>query len=265
MTFNTIHSAKAEESKGVNAPADFMSTLLVAFLAVEGTLSFISWLVGSASRLVGSYTSTTHVRMLAFGVACSAPLLGCCCSTYTGLILTGITVSTPCGALVVGVSLVGKLGWPPTLHPISPATAITVLLSAASSAVVLGPLNASAHTSYACHTAVLLLALRLVWTIVRVGLLMPALIISKVTRSGVTIDRTLAAMAPGEACAMALSGTQFQVTRLRLGHIDAAAIEHPRASGKWIVTFGGNGEFLECGFGSKLQLALEVLIATDCD
>ena len=113
--------------------------------------------------------------------------------------------------------------------------------------------------------AVLLLALRLVWTIVRVGLLMPALIISKVTRSGVTIDRTLAAMAPGEACAMALSGTQFQVTRLRLGHIDAAAIEHPRASGKWIVTFGGNGEFLECGFGSKLQLALEVLIATDCD
>ena len=57
---------------------------------------------------------------------------------------------------------------------------------------------------------------------------------------------------------MSAGGTTFEVERLRVGHVDVATVTNPGAPHKWIVTTHGNGEFLEHGFGHKLQLACEL-------
>jgi len=40
--------------------------------------------------------------------------------------------------------------------------------------------------------------------------------------------------------------------------VSAATVTHPHAPGKWVVSLHGNGEYLEAGFGAKLQLAYEL-------
>jgi pimeloyl-ACP methyl ester carboxylesterase len=111
----------------------------------------------------------------------------------------------------------------------------------------------------------LLAALRLLFSSIRVGLLLPAICISRCLGSPPKLHRLhrlhgtdvkLSQLASdGSVTIMRKSDIDFRISRVRLVHVDAAVIEHPLRTDKWVLLLPGNGEALEIDFDSKLELA----------
>ena len=228
--------------------------MLVSVLIVESGLRLATRL----AEYVRNYSSITHARALANGLALTAPLLSCCCSSWWEYVCTWATCSVPCGALVFAVAHVPAVGWPFQLQPITVRRASVLYGSSMAMAMAIGPCNASAHLSARLHALVFLLAVRLIFTLIRSGMLMPALLISRISSPIMPNDRRLAALAPGESCRMLFGRQSLTVTRLLLQGLEAVVVTHPVAPRKFIVVFHGNGEFIDCGIDQKLALAARV-------
>lgn len=234
-----------------------MLSFLSSLSVVEGTLSLASSLLGELSRRFGICTPRDYGRILAIGIAAAAPLLGCCSSTYMGLCATSIFISAPYSALVIGLSRLSKLGWPSKVLPITSREATTIIMASSICAALIGPREEFKLNGSAFHALLLLTVLRLVKFILCAGLIMPSQLVSCEPGQH-SMDRRIAALGDGESCDMVHMGTAFRVTRQRLGHVDAIAVEHPAAPHKWVLSLHGNGEYLEGGFVSKLTLALQM-------
>ena len=103
---------------------------------------------------------------------------------------------------------------------------------------------------------VFLLALRIIWSYVRMGLLVPATLISRGGfRPPTPAVQLLSRQPRGKQGKMTVKGVAFSVSRLRLANVDAIAVTHPTRADKWVVSLPGNGEYLLAGFGARLQLA----------
>ena len=135
-----------------------------------------------------------------------------------------------------------------------------LVIPSALAALLIGPTNPAVFTQRVALAAALLVAARLIWTIVRICLLMPAVLISHGHHSMSHRDRKLAQLEYDEDCVMMLAQTRFTVRRLRLQRgVDAVAVTHPRCANKWVVMLHGNGEWLlDGGFESKMRLAIDV-------
>lgn len=240
-----------------------MAQLAVA-AAAELSLRLVS---ASASHLRLVSRSSAYLRVLSHTVTVLSPLLPVCCATYSGFAGTFFFCSVPCCMVPVGMALLTAVLLPdfglpadqlaPALMPPARAAAIGVPLTCVAMAV--GPLGVPAAASTALHATVVLCALRIAFSTVRICLLMPSLLMSHgdlARRAGTRRDRRLADAAEGETCAMTMGGVRVGVTKLRLERrVAAVTILHPERRDKWVVSLPGNGEFLSLGIDAKLSLA----------
>ena len=121
----------------------------------------------------------------------------------------------------------------PSLMP--PHRAAAFVLPTTLIAIFLGPLDVPVGISTSIHAAVMLLALRVVWTVVRICLLMPSLLVSHTVEPQSAFDRRVAELSAGESCAVQHRNLRYTVTRLQLGRgVDTLAISHPLRSDKWV-------------------------------
>ena len=101
---------------------------------------------------------------------------------------------------------------------------------------------------------------RMFSTFVRAGILMPATLTSKRHVPDGEVDARIDVLAPGETLQFAVSSHVLEVRRFHVqgaAHIDALGIIHPAGCGKWVVLFGGNGDFNSRGFEAKVRLGIQ--------
>lgn len=266
IMLDTVKLAVASAFALVSAPVDtsaVRSSTLAAVLAAEVSLRVCTWLVSSAAdrRLL----PVGHMRILAYAVLVTSPLLPTCCSSWEGFFATLFFCSLPCCAVPIGLSLIfaaqlPQFGLRPDVLLPYARRAVALAVPSVATALLLGPSDMDAAASTGVHAAALLLVMRLVWATVRSAAIMPSLLIS---RAGPMTqrDRRLAQLAAGESCFMQRGATRYKVSRLALGRggrVDAFAVEHPERPDKWVLTLHGNGEHLLGGSDRKLHLAAQL-------
>ena len=210
-----------------------------------------------------SSTAKLYLPLLTRGVMIAAPLVPVCSSSWRGFAFTMIFCSTPCCLVppalgLVASNLLPAFGMPANmLHPSLVQPAWLGLLFAVL-ALWFGPMGAAAHVETAAVAAILLATLRIIWSCVRICLLMPSLLTS-CKGPATPIDRKLSEVPPGGSCVVLACGLRFTVRRLRLARgVDALAFEHPSRADKWVLSLHGNGECLQHYADAKLQLAAEL-------
>ena len=229
-----------------------VTSLLLAELCVRTA----TWCLAAVSLTRLAYSSIQHTRLLAHAL-CLSPLLGLCCASYSGLAATVVACALPCCLLGPAISAVaGQLGWPIAHLPITWQRAAALSFPTLAVSVVVGPLDLARGDL--CYATALLVAARLVWSCIRLGLIMPTCLVSRSAAPMTAIDRLLAKLPPNASSTVTVRQVALTVTRLRLDHVEALAVTHPQRPDKWLVVLPGNGEFLAAGFGAKLQLALQV-------
>ena len=256
------------------------SPSLVAVLGVECLLRAATSTLVCVAGVSGSPVSSNgYLTLLTCMVMTFAPLTPALFATsWTGFVFTVVTCTLPACALPIVLSrishgvLIHTFGCPEGSALKSALVRPTWLaLLSTVAALLSGPTGtvAGPHVGVAALATTALLSLRILWTIIRLHLVMPACMISRTTAPPRSQrDRRLAELAVGDSCTMSKAGTQFDVSRLRLERgLEALAITHPLRSNKWVLTLSGNGEFLlDGGFETKLQLASDLgcsLIACD--
>lgn len=236
-----------------------------------------TWLLAAAARR--QLAPTSYTRILAYTALVLAPLLPTCCTSYAGFAATLLFCSVPCCAAPIGLSacasavlVENKLPADLLLPP--PGTMAALALPSTLAALFLGPSDWGAEVAAVAHSVAVLLVARIVWTAVRMGLLMPSLLSSHgppmTQRPRMTQrDQRLEELRAGQgAVAMQVRGVRFRVSRHALGRggVDAVAVEHPAQPAKWVVLLHGNGEFLRAGIDLKAELAAKLgcsVIAVD--
>jgi hypothetical protein len=165
----------------------------------------------------GSYTSLSHGRLLSHLLAAS-PLLGVTCESHRGMWATLVACSLPCSLMAPGIGAgLRKVGiLPPSIELMPARRAAALSLAALAVTLAVGPGVVAQGSLGSAFGA--LLALRFIWTLIRVGMLMPTQVISRApefTRYPSSVDRAVAKLRPGGDLRMAVRGVELTVTRLR--------------------------------------------------
>ena len=234
-------------------------------LALMMVARVLAWCSRSLFAMPSS-TAKLYLPLLTRGVMIAAPLVPVCSSSWRGFAFTMIFCSTPCCLVppalgLVASNLLPAFGMPANmLHPslVQPAW-LGVLFAVL--ALWFGPMGAAAHVETAALAAILLATLRIIWSCVRICLVMPSLLTSCNPHGGpiTPTDRRLSELPPGGSRVVLAYGLRFTVRRLRLARgVDALAFEHPSRADKWVLSLHGNGECLQHYADAKLQLAAEL-------
>ena len=175
MSWRTSHLAGEARGRRTNI-------MLLVLALTEVALRAGTWLLAAAARR--RLLSTGYLRILACTVLVVAPLLPSCCASYAGFAATLFFCSVPCCVAPIGLSayapavLVGE-GLPADLLLPLPGTTVALALPSMAAALLLGPLDVRPKAAAAAHSVAFLLVARIVWSVVRMGLLMPSLLTSR--------------------------------------------------------------------------------------
>lgn len=238
------------------------NSTLTTFLACEASLRAATNLLRFC---VLKPTAFVYLPLLTSALMVLAPLVPSFSSTWRGFMGTLAFCSIPCCAAPIGLALISAevlpsfdlpsdMLYPALMRPARFAVPSVML------ALYCGPQGLPSRVETTALVAILLLAARIVWSLVRIALLMPSTLISHAWKAVTPIDRRLSELQPGEECAVAYRGVRFTVKRLRLKRgVSALAVIHPERSDKWVLPLHGNGEFNGVHFDdSKLRLAAEI-------
>ena len=246
-------------------------------LALRGIASFFS-LIATALPKAQVRTTTHYLPFMTHAVMLGAPLLAVCSATWWGFACTFVFMSMPCCSAPVGLGflssqLLPQFGLPADLLARALTRPVWLALPSTLLALYLGPAaEAATHQppppqqqriETAAFAAILLLTARIVWTWLRLCLLMPGVLMSscRAASGPVTpLDRRLSELLPGGSCTvLGQSSHRFTVRRLRLRRgVEALAFIHPSKPHKWVVSLHGNGEMLRHYADAKLHLATDL-------